>query len=335
MTRLYPLRLTPSPRERIWGTTDLRPYFGEFAEPIGEIWYSFEANHVTNGSLAGRTLASLMSEFGQALMGSAHQPRDLIRRSAGARASDVSAPRGPYFPILTKMLFAAKTLSVQVHPDDEYALRHEGGPSKTELWYVVAARPGASVALGLTEPLSQPQLAQAAESGEIERFLNWIPVAPGDALLISPGTLHTLGQGVTIFEIQQNSDLTYRFFDFGRLDASGHRRELHIEQAAAVVRSDAPRDKLTFETIPDPLFQRSLLATCPYFETEKLAWTSKVPYQPNNERFELLMFVEGSGRIGADPYQPGECYLIPAGAEPFAIQPEGPSVALRTFEPAA
>ena len=149
--------------------------------------------------------------------------------------------------------------------------------------------------------LSPAQLAQAAESGEIERFLNWIPVAPGDALLISPGTLHTLGQGVTIFEIQQNSDLTYRFFDFGRLDASGHLRELHIEQAAAVVRSDAPRDKLTFETIPDPLFQRSLLAACPYFETEKLAWTSQVPYQPNHERFELLMFVEGSGRIGADP----------------------------------
>ena len=334
MTSLYPLRLTPSPRERIWGTTDLRPYFGEFSKPVGEIWYSFEANQVTNGSLAGRTLGSLMGEFGQHLMGSAHQPRDLVRRSTGAGARDDSTPRGPYFPILTKMLFAAKTVSVQVHPDDEYALEHEGGPGKTELWYVAAALPGASVALGLTEHLSPAQLAAAAESGEIERFLNWVPVTPGDALLIPPGTLHTLGAGVTICEIQQNSDLTYRIFDFGRLDASGNPRELHPEQGSAVVRSDAPRDKLTLQAIPDPLFERSLLASCPYFETEKLAWTSSVEYQANSARFELLMFVEGSGRIGPESYQPGDCYLIPAAAESFAIRPQSPSVALRTFEPA-
>jgi mannose-6-phosphate isomerase len=335
VTSLYPLRLTPSPRERIWGTTDLRPYFGEFAKPVGEIWYSFEANQVTNGSLAGRTLASLMSEFGQDLMGSAHDPRNLVRRSAGAAARDDSAPRGPYFPILTKMLFAAKTLSVQVHPADEYALELEGGPGKTELWYVTTALPGASVALGLTEQMSATQLSQAARSGEIERFLNWIPVAAGDALLIPPGTLHTLGEGVTICEIQQNSDLTYRFFDFGRLDASGNPRELHVDQGAAVVRSDAPRDKLTLQAIPDPLFERSLVASCPYFETEKLAWTSSVQYQTNGERFELLMFVEGSGRIGPDSYRPGDCYLIPASADSFGIQADSPSVALRTFEPAA
>ena len=335
MTSLYPLRLTPSPRERIWGATDLRPYFGEFAEPVGEIWYSFEANQVTNGALTGRTLASLMNEFGARLMGSAHQPRDLVRRSAGAGNRDDPGPHGPYFPILIKMLFAAKTLSVQVHPDDEYALEREGGPGKTELWYVAAAQPGASVALGLTEQLSPTQLASAAESGEIERFLNWIPVSVGDALLIPPGTLHTLGEGVTICEIQQNSDLTYRFFDFRRLDASGKPRELHVDQGAAVVRSDAPREKLTLQAISDPLFDRSLVASCPYFETQKLAWTAAVPYRPDSARFELLMFVEGSGRIGRDAYQPGDCYLIPAAAEPFTIQPDSPSVALRTVEPAA
>jgi mannose-6-phosphate isomerase len=335
VTSLYPLRLTPSPRERIWGTTDLRPYFGKFAEPVGEIWYSFESNQVTNGSLAGHTLASLMAEFGAKLMGSQHQPRDLVRRSAGAGRRDDSAPRGPYFPILTKMLFAAKTLSVQVHPDDEYALEHEGGPGKTELWYVAAALPGASVALGLTEPMSPEQLRRAAHTGEIERFLNWIPVSAGDALLIPPGTLHTLGAGVTICEIQQNSDLTYRFFDFGRLDASGNPRELHVERGAAVVRPDAPRERLVLQPIPDPALERSFIASCPYFETEKWAWTSDIRYPTNPQRFELLMFVEGSGRIGADAYRPGDCYLVPASAEPFAIQPDSPSVALCTFEPAA
>lgn len=334
MTSLYPLRLSPSPRERIWGTTDLRPYFGEFAEPVGEIWYAFEANHVTNGPESGRTLGSLMTEYGERLMGAAHQPRDLVRRSAGAGGRDDSAPRGPYFPILTKMLFAAKTLSVQVHPDDRYAMKHEGGPGKTELWYVAAALPGAAVVLGLTEQLTTAQLAQAARTGEIERFLNWIPVSSGDAILISPGTLHTLGEGVTIFEIQQNSDLTYRFFDFGRLDASGNPRELHVDHGAEVVRADAPREKLTLQPIPDPVFERSLVARCPYFETERLAWSANVDYPTNPERFELLMFVEGSGQIGSTPYRPGDCYLIPAAAEPFSIHPSSPSVALRAFEPA-
>jgi mannose-6-phosphate isomerase len=276
-----------------------------------------------------------MIEFGTRLMGAAHQPRDLVRRSTGARGPGDSAPRGPYFPILAKMLFAAKTLSVQVHPDDEYALKHEGAPGKTELWYVAAALPGAAVVLGLTEQMSPAQLAEAAKSGEMERFLNWIPVSAGDAVLIPPGTLHTLGAGLTIYEIQQNSDLTYRFFDFGRLDHSGKPRELHVEQGAAVVRSDAPREKVALQSIPDPAFERSLVAQCPYFETEKLAWTSAVPYSASPERFELLMFVEGSGRIGVDSYQPGDCYLIPAAAEPFVIQPNSPSAALRTFEPAA
>ncbi len=333
MTSLYPLRLTPSPRERIWGTKDLRPYFGDFAEPVGEIWYSFEANQVSNGPLAGRSLGSLMTEFGARLMGVGHQPRQLVRRSPGSGGD--STPRSPYFPILAKMLFAAQTLSVQVHPDDEYGLKHEGGPGKTEFWYVAAALPGASVVLGLTEQMSPAQLVAAAKSGEIERFLNWVPVSAGDAILIQPGTLHTLGAGVTICEIQQNSDLTYRFFDFGRLDPSGKPRELHIEQGAAVVRSDATRQKVVPQSIPDSTFDRTLLARCPYFETEKLAWTSAVSYSASPERFELLMFVEGSGRIGADSYRPGDCYLIPASAEPFEIRPNGPAAALRASEPVA
>jgi mannose-6-phosphate isomerase len=182
--------------------------------------------------------------------------------------------------------------------------------------------------------MSPVQLAQAAESGEIERFLNWIPVWAGDALLIAPGTLHTLGEGLTVCEIQQNSDLTYRVYDFGRLDAAGNPRELHVNQAAAVVRPDAPREKLTLKAIPDPVFDRSLVARCPYFETEKLAWNSAVQYEPNPARFELLMFVEGAGRIGTESYKPGDCYLLPAAAEPFAIRPDSPSAALRTFEPA-
>lgn len=333
MTSLYPLRLTPSPRERIWGTTDLRPYFGEFAEPIGEIWYSFEANPIANGPLAGRTLGSLMEEYGPRLMGRGHRPRQLVRRAAGSLAEGPPAGTGPYFPILVKMLFAAKTLSVQVHPDDDYALRHEGGPGKTELWYVAAAKQGAAVALGLTEPMSKARLAESARSGEIEKFLNWIPVSAGDALYIPPGTLHTLGAGITICEIQQNSDLTYRFFDFGRKDSSGKPRELHIERGSDVARMDALTSKLTLRPLSSGGWERSFVQDCPYFSVERLRWSSTLRYEPNAEGFDLFQFVEGEGLIGGQPFRAGDCFLIPAQAEAFEMIPASPATALRAFEP--
>lgn len=333
MSELYPLRLTPSPKERIWGATDLRPYFGEFSQPIGEIWYSFEENPVTNGPLMGHTLGSLMTDFGARLMGIAHQPQTLVRQTAGAHLAGSSSPTGPYFPILAKMLFAEKTLSVQVHPDDDYAMRHEGGPGKTELWYVTDANEGSAVALGLTEEMSPAQLAAAARSGEIQQYLNWIPVQKGDALFIPPGTLHTLGAGVTICEIQQNSHLTYRFFDFGRVDASGKGRELHVEQGAQVVRMDAPNSKLTLTPVPDPVFERSSLASCPYFAAETLKWDTPAEFSPDARRFDLLVFLEGQGRIGPEDYRPGDCFLIPATAEPFKLQPDCLSTALQAFVP--
>jgi mannose-6-phosphate isomerase len=231
------------------------------------------------------------------------------------------------------MLFAEQTLSVQVHPDDSFALAHEGGPGKTELWYVADAKEGSAVALGLTEEMTSAQLAESARSGEIEKFLNWLPVKKGDALFIPPGTLHTLGAGVTICEIQQNSDLTYRFFDFGRTDASGKTRELHIDKGAQVVRMDAPNSKLPQRPKLDGTLERSFLATCPYFEVETLKWESIASFRPDKRRFDLLVFLEGEGTIGADRYRPGDCYLIPASLEPFQLQPESPSTAIRASVP--
>jgi mannose-6-phosphate isomerase len=333
VTSLYPLRLTPSPRGRIWGATDLRPYFGEFPEPIGEIWYSHEANPIASGPLAGRTLGSLMEEYGALLMGREHRPRQLVRRSAGSLSVRTPAGEGPYFPILVKMLFAARTLSVQVHPDDDYALEHEGGPGKTELWYVAAAEEGAAVALGLTEPMSKTRLAESARSGEIERFLNWIPVFAGDALYIPPGTLHTLGAGITICEIQQNSDLTYRFFDFGRQDSSGKPRELHIERGSDVARMDAPTSKLTLQTLESGACERSLLKDCPHFTVERWRWSSALRYEPREVGFDLFQFVEGEGVIGGQPFRAGDCFLIPAAANAFDMVPASPTTALRAFEP--
>jgi mannose-6-phosphate isomerase len=323
LSPLYPLRLSPSWREKIWGSTDLSPLFGRQNRRIGEIWYTFEENTVANGPLAGRSLADLMQSYGPALMGSGFQPQRLTRRSAGDTGS--AAAGGEYFPLLVKFLFTSDKLSVQVHPDDGYALEREGGPGKTEMWYVLRADPGAAVALGLTEPLDSARLRRAAESGEIERHLNWVPVRAGDAVFCEPGTLHSIGAGLALCEIQQNSDLTYRFYDFGRLGDDGRPRALHLDRAVEVTR---------LEPHPGPLRPAGdLLVTCRYFAVERLRRNHTEPYQPDPARLHLLILVEGRGSLGGEAYQAGEVFLIPAALAAFEWRPAEPTLALRAFVP--
>jgi mannose-6-phosphate isomerase len=263
-------------------------------------------------------------------MGDAYHPRTPARRSAGQGSSNRTAP---YFPILTKLLFVSETLSVQVHPGDEYALEREGGPGKTEMWYVTAAEPSAAVCLGLTEPLGRERMIQAAESGEIERYLNWTPVEAGDVIFVPPGLLHTVGAGVTICEIQQNSDLTYRFFDFNRVGSDGQPRPLHIRQAAEVTSHDSKPGPTPKIALPHARAQRELLAACRYFAAERLAWDVEWVKRPDRERFEILIVLEGEGEIAGQRYKPGEAYLIPAHGEAFAITPRSRSMAVLAYEP--
>ncbi len=323
---MYPLRLAPSWREKIWGSTDLRPLYGASDHRIGEVWFTFEENTVTNGPWAGRTLEQLMQRHGTALMGAAWRDAGLRRRSAGEKKAAVEAAgAGPYFPVLVKFLFTSDKLSVQVHPDDAYALEHEGGPGKTEMWYVLRADPGAAIALGLTEALAADRLREAARTGEIERYLRWLEVHPGDALFCPPGTLHSIGPGLALCEIQQNSDLTYRFYDFGRLGDDGQPRALHIEQAVRVTR---------LEPHPGPLRPAGeRLVECPYFAVDRLRRQAPAPYTSDPARMHLLIFLEGRGTLEGEPYGPGDVYLIPAGLGTFEWHPQEPTTALRAFVP--
>ncbi len=340
---LYPLKLPASLRPKIWGSRDLSPVFGEQPEPIGEAWYSFEENRVANGPLAGQTLGALVEQLGPRLMGSSYQPSGLRRRTAGEIEQQGRQQAQLYFPILSKLLFTSQNLSVQVHPDDTYALEHEDGPGKTEMWHIVDAKPEAKLVLGLTRGVSPQELSAAAASGEIERSLNWVLVEKGQTFFISPGTLHTIGAGVVICEIQQNSDLTYRFYDFGRLGADGKPRELHIEQGAVVTRQESHPAALPPFRFPGPTaargMQRELLAACRYFATERLSWSGVVPYQPDRERFHLLIFLQGRGALVGDSwdqagYQPGDAYLIPAECPAFELQAAGSeSQAIRSYVP--
>jgi len=224
----------------------------------------------------------------------------------------------PGFPILTKFIFTTERLSVQVHPGDEYAARHENSRGKTEMWYILRADPGAQIALGLRQDLSSEQLRRASETGQIMDLLNWVDVRPGESFFTPAGTIHAIGAGIALAEIQQHSDITYRLFDYGRP------RELHLEKGVEV--SDTRR----FSAAPQP---DGFIAHCPYFITEELGIESPSAYELEARREHLLILIEGSGSVNAHPARAGEVWHVPEGAERFPIEPAQPMHMLRTYIP--
>ncbi|HEY2116963.1 MAG TPA: type I phosphomannose isomerase catalytic subunit, partial [Candidatus Angelobacter sp.] len=206
MPDLYPLLLQPQFHERVWGTRDLAPFYAReiVGGPIGEAWLTGDGCTVVNGHLSGRMLADLAQEFGTRFLGDAG--KDATR-----------------FPLLIKFLFPREKLSVQVHPDDEGAARVGQPCGKTECWYVLSAEPGAQIGLGLKPGTSKAEVERAIRETRLEHLLNWIDVHEGDMIYVDAGTVHAIGGGAVIVETQQNSDTTYRLYDYGRP------RELHIE----------------------------------------------------------------------------------------------------------
>lgn len=206
---------------------------------------------------------------------------------------------------LVKFLFATQKLSVQVHPNDEYARLHHSSPGKTEMWHVLAAEAGAQIAAGFREPVTREQAAAAAQSGEIENLLQWFDAKQGDTFFLPAGTVHAIGAGLTICEIQQRSDLTYRLFDYGRP------RELHLESALAVAmmgRVDV---------------RRTLPVECNAFVTAR-------GFSPRLEGPQLLIAIGGDGALDGQTVQRGEVLYLPPGA---GVSLSGSVETLRTFVP--
>ncbi len=216
--------------------------------------------------------------------------------TGGAKIGEVWF-EGPELPILVKFIFTTEKLSVQVHPDDAYAARHHGSRGKTEMWHVLAAAPGAQIVAGFREPVSTERLRAAALSGEIEDLLEAYPAAPGDTFFLPAGTVHTIGAGLVLCEIQQHSDLTYRLYDYGRP------RELHLDHALAVTR----RDPHPVRQVPDG----GHLVSCPYFTVVRRQIEGKSKLPPRQKGFELLIVTEGEGWIGGQPVRPGEVWYLP------------------------
>jgi mannose-6-phosphate isomerase len=219
-------------------------------------------------------------------------------------------------PLLVKFVFTTEALSVQVHPDDTFAAPHENSLGKTEMWYVLRADEGARVAIGFRESLTREQLRAAALDGSIEGLLNWVDVKQGDAFFIPAGTVHAIGAGLVLCEIQQHSDITYRLYDYGRA------RELHLDKAIQVASTEASKARPT-----------ALPIDCKYFHAELARITTPIGYPSPAERFHLLIFAGGMGTIAGQPFREGETWFVPAGADPFSIKPSEPTKFLRTWVP--
>ncbi|MGB0036831.1 MAG: class I mannose-6-phosphate isomerase [Candidatus Acidiferrales bacterium] len=251
------------------------------------------------------------------------------------------ADRDGPFPLLVKLIFPEDNLSVQVHPGDDYAARHEqaaGGRGKTEMWYVVRAQAGAEVKVGLKAGVTLEKFAQAIAAGAAEECLERIPVRAGDAILVPAGTVHTIGPGVVLCEIQENSDITYRVYDFNRRDAQGHARTLHVEKALAAIQfGKQTGGKIEPLRIGHGAATETYFLACRYFATEKWEFTERIASGTSRGHFELLIFIEGTGRIswGDDhvDYFPAQVWMLPAALGAYQLVPESQTAVLRTYVP--
>ena len=289
-----PFQLLPSFRERVWGRQSLTPFFPDLAaeHPIGEAWFT-----------AGENQTSLGFSLGE-----------LIERSPQVLGT-ASDPRHPGIcPLLVKFLFTSSRLSVQVHPDDDYAAEHHESLGKTEAWYVLDAQPPGEVAIGFRETIDPARLRDSAHSGEIENLLEWRKVEPGDVVFVPAGTVHAIGAGLTVCEIQQNSDITYRLYDYGRP------RELHLDHGCNVSRLIRHEHQSTPVALAP---WREHLLNCEYFHIERLNPMASIRVEGAVPYYLLLMCVKGSGTIAKMPFGPGQAWMAPAGGAEFHIDGPG------------
>lgn len=227
-------------------------------------------------------------------------------------------PSGRPTPLLLKFLFTTGRLSVQVHPGDEYAARHHQSPGKTEMWHVLRSDPGAQVAIGLNRAVTAEELREASLSGEIESLLNWVPANPGDTFFVPAGTIHAIGEGLAICEIQQQSDVTYRLYDYGRP------RELHLDHSIAVSHLGAHRP------VPQP---EGCLVHSDYFRTEYLSATALDSLPAASGAPYWLISIAGGGTIGGRPFRAGEAFEVSPFGEPLHLKAEAGTAFLRTWVP--
>jgi mannose-6-phosphate isomerase len=299
---MTPFRMTPRYDARVWGFRDLRPWYDHVAQgdPIGEVWLTGDDSLVATGPHAGKKLAALFSEAHELLLG----------------------PGAPMVesPLLIKVLFAKEKLSVQVHPDDRMAQKYGDPRGKTECWYALAAGPDAKVALGLKDGVTLGQVEEEIHAGSLEQSLKLLPVAAGDMIFVDAGTVHAIWPGPILLETQQNCDLTYRMFDYGRP------RELHIAKSLEATRLTTRAGKVA----PRPLGDRTVLIDVEYFRVERIPVNGSRSSESLRSEgaargLAWLFAASGAGRLTGPDFDPVDLPTrgivgVPAASPDFVLE---------------
>ena len=317
-------KLTPAFKDYLWGGTKLRDVYGKKCDydKVAESWelscHKDGNSVIADGEFAGMTLAAYVEQEGKGVLGT-------------------DCAKFENFPILIKLIDAKDPLSIQVHPSDEYALRVEGEYGKTEMWVIVDCEPGAFLYFGVNRLVSKEEFRQRIEDNTVLEVLNKVEVHPGDVFFIQSGTIHAIGAGILICEIQQNSNCTYRVYDYDRRGADGRPRELHIEKALDVCRlepSDTASRLGEVKALAGGTVQQ--LGACKYFSTEKLIVEEVLTLEVGEDSFVSLLATEGSGWVEGPEnklaFRAGDSLLAPAGAR--RVRVTGRAVLVKTTVPA-
>ena len=311
------IKLNPAFKDYLWGGTKLRDEYGKKCDldKVAESWelscHKDGCSVVADGEYAGLTLPQYIEKAGKAVLGT-------------------DCEKFEYFPILIKLIDAKQNLSVQVHPDNDYAMRVEGEYGKTEMWYVVDCEPGAGLLYGFKHEISKEEFRRRIEDNTLLEVTNRVEVHPGDVFFIEAGTLHAIGEGILIAEIQQNSNTTYRVYDYGRVGADGKPRQLHIEKAIDVTRlAPATRPCGRPQTKPEAFDGGSVLplASCDYFTVKEMEVTSHAALMADEKSFHSLLLLDGSLTLsmGGEKLEmkKGDSVFVPAGSGDYTLTGKG------------
>ncbi|MBR1430504.1 type I phosphomannose isomerase catalytic subunit [Ruminococcus sp.] len=307
---MRPFYLKAPVKDYIWGGTRLRELFGkEGGDRLAESWelscHPDGECYIMGGEFDGMKLSDFVNEHPEAV-------------GSGFKSGDS-------FPVLVKLIDAKNDLSVQVHPNDEYAHKYENDNGKTEMWYVIDAAPDSELIYGFNEELSKEEFRKAIEDNTLMEKLRRVPVKQGDVFFIEPGTLHAIGKGILIAEIQQSSNVTYRVYDYGRLGADGKPRPLHIEKALKVTNTKPLDPERPVYGLELDGVVTQLLADCQYFNVNRHRLIKELELYADKNSFAHVLMIGGSGgELAADNCRleltMGSSVFVPAGTGAFAIK---------------
>ncbi len=320
MSDLYPLKFFPIFKEKIWGGQKIKDIlekdFGEM-DNCGESWeisgVDGSVSIVSNGALKGKSLTNIIESFGAEILG-----QKIIDRF------------GIEFPLLIKFIDAAQDLSIQVHPDDELAIERHNCHGKSEMWYILQSDDGASLVSGFNRKVSRDEFKTLINEKNLEEILNKESANKNDVFHLPAGRIHTIGAGILLAEIQQTSDITYRIYDFDRVDKNGNKRELHIEEALEAIDFNFHEEYKT-QYSDKPNTTNRIVAT-PYFTTNKLKIDRPLEIDRSDlDCFKIYIAAGGNGRVAGESIQFGEVILMPANLRKYTIEPDDHLELIETY----